>query len=134
DEQLATLAIEAHPPRIAKAISPNLGPRVFEIDERVVARDGVVLATLAAIDIDPQNRRKQVGNILARVKWIRRVWVCRVASRNVEQAIGAEVEIAGVVTALEKGEDDDLARRINPWRLGIRDSELGDARTVFQIS
>src|SRR5207249_3601582 len=36
DEQLAGLAVEAHPPGIAKAVRPDLGPGAFHVDERVV--------------------------------------------------------------------------------------------------
>src|SRR5262245_47414184 len=42
DEQLAGLAIEAHPPRVAEAVRPDLRRGALDPDERIVLRDGVV--------------------------------------------------------------------------------------------
>ena len=59
-----------------------------------------------------------------------RVRVRRVAGGDVEHAVGAEVEVAAVVAALQEGEDDLLARRVDPRRVGVRDREPRDARAV----
>ena len=42
DEQRASLAVKAHPPGVAEAVRPHLGPGAFSPDERVILRHGVV--------------------------------------------------------------------------------------------
>ena len=59
--------------------------------------------------------------------------VAGVAGGDVEHAVGAEVEVAAVVPALQEGEDDLLARRVDPRRVGLGDGEPGHARAVGQV-
>src|SRR5207237_627105 len=44
DEQLAGLAVKAHPPGVAEAVRPYFRPGAFDADERIVLGDGVVLS------------------------------------------------------------------------------------------
>ena len=57
--ELAGLAVERHPPDVAQAIGLDLRPRVLRADERVVLRDGVVLAVVLVIDVDAQDLAEQ---------------------------------------------------------------------------
>ena len=135
DEQLACLAVEAHPPGVAEAKRPNLRPRPLHADERIILRDAILLsARLVAIHVDPQDRGEEIGNILPRFEGVGRVRVGGVAGGDVEHAIGTEVDVAAVVPALEEGEHDLLAGRVDARRIGIRDAEPGDARPVGQVA
>ena len=134
DEQLAGLAIEAHPPGIAEAVRPDLRPGSLRRDEGVVLGDGVVLPLVLPVHVDPQDGREQVGDVLPRVERVGRVRVRRVARGDVEHAVGAEVEVPAVVAALQEGDDDLLARRVDPRRVGLGDPEPGHARAVRRDS
>ena len=59
DKELARLTIEAHPPRIAEAVSPYLGPCSFHFDERIVFRNGIVLSLVFMVHVDAQNGEKE---------------------------------------------------------------------------
>ena len=63
DEQLAGLAVEAHPPGVAEAVGPHFRPGLLHADERVVLRDGVVLALVLVVHVDPQDggRRSEIS-------------------------------------------------------------------------
>src|SRR5262249_45083483 len=65
---------------------------------------------------------------------VRRIWISRVARRNVEHAIRAKMNVSAVVSTLKKAEDDHLARRINPRRQSIGDGESRNPRPICQIS
>ena len=133
DEQLAGLAIEAHPPGVAEAVGPDLRPRSLHADERIVLGDGVVLPLVLAVHVDPQDGGEQVGDVLPGVERVGRVGAGRVAGGDVEHAVGAEVEVAAVVAALQEGEDDLLARRVDPRRVRPGDREPRHARAVRQV-
>src|SRR5207245_10334880 len=67
DEQLSGLAIEAHAPGVAKAVSPHLWPRSLHADEGVVFRHGVVLGAVLAFHFDSQDRGDKCGGARPRV-------------------------------------------------------------------
>src|SRR5439155_5408368 len=81
DEQLAGLAIEAHPPRVAKTVRPYLRSRSFHVDEGIVLRDAVVppgahtprLARIGMVHVDPQDGGEKVGDVLPGVERVGRV-------------------------------------------------------------
>ena len=56
-----------------------------------------------------------------------------VAGGDVEHAVGAEVQVAAVVPALQEGEDDLLARRVDPRRVRLGDREPRHPRAVRQV-
>ena len=59
--------------------------------------------------------------------------VAGVAGGDVEHAVGAEVDVAAVVAALEEGDEDFLAGRVDPRRLCLGDREARHARAVRQV-
>ena len=75
DVQLAGQPIEAHPPGVAEAVCPDFRPGSLHRDEGVVAGNGVILARVLMAHIDPQDGGEQVGDVLARVERVGRVWV-----------------------------------------------------------
>ena len=93
------MPVEAHAPRIAKAIGPDFRPGLGRLDERIVGRDGVGLAVLLAVHVDAQDRRQQIADVLAGVERVGRVRAGAVAGGDVEEAVGAEVQVAAVVAA-----------------------------------
>ena len=132
-EQLAGLTIEAHPPGVAEAVGPHLRPSPRHPDEGIIPGDGVVLARVLVIDVDPQDGGEQVGDVLPRVERVGRVRVRRVPRGDVQHPVGAEVEITAVVTSLQVGDDDLLARRVDAWRIGRGDPEPRHARAVGEV-
>ncbi len=56
-----------------------------------------------------------------------------VAGGDVEHAVGAELDVPAVVPALQVGEQDLLARRVDPRRVGFRDGEPRHPRPVGQV-
>src|SRR5262249_47642584 len=101
--------------------------------EWVVAGDCVVPPLVLPVHVDPEDGRKQVGDVLSRVERVGRVRVRRVARGDVEHAVWAEVEIPAVVPALQVGDHDLLARWVDPRRPRSRDPEPGNARAVREI-
>ena len=84
--ELAGLAVERHAPDVAQAIGPDLGTGVRPADERIVLRNGVVLAAFAVVDVDAENLAEQRPEILAVV--VRVVAGAAVAVRDVEEPSG----------------------------------------------
>src|SRR5581483_7056823 len=85
------------------------------------------------VHVDPQDGGEQVGDVLPGVERVGRVGAGRVAGGDVEHAVGAEVEVAAVVAALQEGEDDLLAGRVDARRGGARDREPGHAGAVLEV-
>ena len=132
--QIAGLLIEAHPPRIAKTVRPDLAASPLQIDERIVGRNAVVLAVVGVIDVDPQNARQEVADILPRsprVGWIRPGAVSR---GDIQTTVGTKLQTAAVMTAGEPGDDRRFARHLDRRRVGVRHAVPRDVRAVFQIS
>src|SRR5215813_918473 len=67
DPDVAGLAIDVHAPWIAEAVSPNLRPGTGQVHEWVIRRHGVGLSGRGMIDIDADQSRQQVADILAAV-------------------------------------------------------------------
>src|SRR5260221_10880185 len=93
--ELAGLAVECHPPDVAQAIGPNLGPGVFLADKRVVFRDRVILTGIFVIDVDAMHLAEQRFEVLPVVVGI--VTESAIAVRQVEVAIWSKNERAAVV-------------------------------------
>src|SRR5215471_10029802 len=68
--QLTCLAVKRHPPDVAQTIRPNLGSGVGTANERIIWRDGVVLARVFAIHVDAMDFTEQAGQFLSVVKRI----------------------------------------------------------------
>ena len=85
---LPGLAVERHPPDVAQAVGPDLRPRVLRADERVVLRDGVVLAVVLVVDVDAEDLAEQ----RVRGSGRSRAGRCRpaVADGDVQVAVRAE--------------------------------------------
>ena len=137
DPQFARHLVEAHAPRVAEAVSPDLAAGRLAVDvradERVVLGDRVVFPGVLAVHVDAQHARQQVGDVLAGLEAVRRVGVRRVAGRNVEHSVRAEVQVAAVVTALQVGEQNLLTGRVDPRRFGGRHREPRHPRAVGQV-
>ena len=95
------------------------GPRA--IHERVVGRDGIAAARLAAIDVDPQDLAEQHVEPLAVAEGI--VAAATVTEAHVEQAVGPEGDRTAVVVpeGLFEGQYDLGARRVGPVGIVLRD-------------
>ena len=133
DPQVARLPIEAHPPRVAKAVRPNLAARAFQIDERIVGWNAVVLSVVGVIDVDPQNARQQVADVLpgaSRVRWVRPGAVSR---GNIQTAVEAKLQTATVMTAGEPGDDRGFAGRVDGRWVGVRHAKSRDVRSIVEI-
>src|SRR5947209_5152929 len=84
---------------------------------------GRIAAGVLVVHVDAQDRGQQVADVLAGLELVGRAGFGTVAGGDVEEAVGAEVDVAGVVAALEPGEDDLLALGDGPRRVGGRDAE-----------
>ena len=102
-------------------------------DERIVGRDGVVVAVLGLVDVDPQDLAVQIEQILAvAVEHVVAdapvVGVAAVAGRDVEIAVRAKADPVAVVIELrpvDRG-DDSLAERIGSVRIIFGHRIFGD--------
>ena len=99
DPQVAGLEVETHPPRIAEAVRPDLRPGTERSGKRVVRRDSVGETWVEAIDVDAQDRRQQVADVLPGFQAVGRVRRLGVAGGNVEHPVRAKVKRAAVVSA-----------------------------------
>ena len=88
DPEIAGGPIEAHAPGVAKSVGINLRPSLRDADERVVRRNRVRLAAFGAIDVDAQDRRQQIADVLARIQSVGRVGIAAIAGRDLENANG----------------------------------------------
>ena len=127
DPQVAGLAIERHPPRVAQPEVPDLGQCVGLVHERVVGRDRVARVAGTAIDVDPEDLAEERVHPLAVV--VRVAARAAVAGRDVQVAVGPEGRRSAVVVriGLVDPEQDDLAVAIGTVRAG---SAVNDETTV----
>src|SRR5260370_5577666 len=109
--EVAVLGVEAHLPRLAQAVSPDLRPGGAAVHEGVVLRDGV---EPGIVHIDAQDLAAHIAKVLGGLVPVRDA--AAVAGADVEHAVGAELEAAGVVAAGRPPEQDPLARRVGLWR------------------
>src|SRR5438445_11404239 len=63
--EFAGVAVKAHFPDVAEAVSRNLGPCPLHVAERIIFRNGVCLLALGVIDVDAMDRGLEVGDVLA---------------------------------------------------------------------
>ena len=134
DPEIAGAAVDAHAPRVAEAVGPDFRAGAGCLHERVVGRHSVGLARVLVIDVDAENGRQQVADILSGVEGIGRVRVGAVAGRDVEKAVLAELEIAAVMAAGQPGDDDFLRARIDARWIRVRHLEAGHARAIRKRS
>ena len=108
---LAGGSVDAELPDVPQPVRPHFRAGPGDGDERVVSRDGVRLAALGAVDVDPHHGRVEVGDVLAGLVAVR--VAAAVAGGEVEHAVGAEREAAAEVV-LPGGPlaDERLGRRV----------------------
>jgi hypothetical protein len=91
------------------------------------------LVAVRPIHVDAEDFGQQRTHILADSELIGRVRVGGVAGGNVKEPVGTKMQIAAVVPALQPTDDDLLALRLGPRRIGAADVEPGNARAVGQV-
>src|SRR5437868_15401648 len=95
DPKLSGQRIKAEPPRLAKAIGPNLRAGVCPAAERIIGRDGVGQRSVAMVDVQAQHFAKEEPEVLPVTLWI--LLGTGVAHAKVEIAIRAELNAAAAV-------------------------------------
>ena len=126
--EVARLAVEAHLPGVPEAERPDLGARPAQVAEGVVGGDGVGLPRVGVVHVDPEDGGEEVADVLAGVEGVGRGRAGGVAGRDVEEAVGAELQAAPVVPAGEPSDQDRLARRVDARRVRLEHPEARDAR------
>ena len=119
--EVAGGAVEAEPPGLPQPVGPDLGPCPGEADERVVVRDRVGLAPFGVVDVDPEDRAREVAEVLPVVG------PAAVAGRDVEAAVLAEGQAASVMPERRPFDHHALGRRIAARRVVAIHAEPGDA-------
>src|SRR3954462_11683231 len=127
DDQVAGLAVERVPPRVAQAVAVDLRPRARAVHERVVGGDRVGLAA-RLLRVDPQDLPERRGEVLCVAA--RPVLVARaatVAGADVHVLVRAEQQQAAVVVGLRvvHPQHEPLGARVGAGR--ARALELDDA-------
>ena len=132
DPQVAGLAIERHPPRVAQPEVPDLGQGVGLVHERVVGWDRVARVTGTSVDVDPEDLAEERVHPLAVV--VRVAARAAVAGRDVQVAVGPERQRSAVVVriGLVDPEQDDLAAAVGAVRAGLG-REGRDDRVAFEV-
>src|SRR5229473_4620553 len=131
--QIPGLPVDAHPPRVAQSVSPDLRARAGHVHERIVWRHAIRPALFGVIDIDPQDGGKQVANVLTGVQRVRRIGTGPVPGRNVEIAVQTETDATAIVPARFPGDHRLLAFQIDLRRVRVRHFETRDVRAVRQF-
>ena len=103
--QRTVARVKAHLPRIAKAVGPDLRARAGRLDKWIVGRNGIGPVVGWVIDVDPHDARQKIVEPLAGLMGIGRHRRRGIAGGEIEHAVGAEVEVATVVTARRPGDD-----------------------------
>src|SRR5258705_8282430 len=94
DVEIARLPVEREPPRIAESPRPRLRRKTRVCGKRVVERDAVAGCT---VDIDTMDLA--VHRVVALAVLLRIAAAAAVTERNVEHAVGPELQLAAVMTA-----------------------------------
>ena len=84
------------------------------------------------IDVDSQNGREQVADVLPGLLYVGRVGANTISRGNVEIAIGPEFQTTSVVTSGQPGNDRLLARRVDRWRIRVCHAKPRDVRSIFE--
>ena len=109
DPQVAIGGIEAEPPRIAEARGPDLGRDAGLPHERVVARDGVGLAGVGAVDVETHHLAEEQTHVLGvSVGVIVRTGV---AHGEVEETVRPEFHAATAVILGNALDEDQASAR-----------------------
>ena len=102
DPEVARLRVEAEPPGLAEAPSPDLRQRTGPTPERVVGRDSIRPIPLGMVDVDPEHLAQEDAQVLAMAS---RVFLgAGVAHADVEEPVGAEGQVTAVVDLAEDGD------------------------------
>src|SRR5262249_44337558 len=108
DPEVSGRAVQTHAPGIAQTESPQLRARPLNLEERIVLGHGIALARIGTIDVNPQDARAEVAQVLS--GQIAVGIAGAVAGREVKAAIESEDQVAAVV-AVRLPFEDELAGR-----------------------
>src|SRR5262249_26793967 len=108
--EIAGLSIEGELPRLAKSVRPQFGPRALRFDERVVLWNIVVLARFQMVDVNANNAREKVADVLTGLQFVGDT--APVAAREIQITVLAKRETTGVVPAGRPFEDHLLGLRV----------------------
>ena len=101
----------------SRMVGVDLRARPLGLDEGVVGGHGIALALLDLVHVDAEHGGEQVGNVLAGLEAVGDA--AAVAGADVEEAVGAELQTAGVMAAAGPLEDDLLAIRVGDQRIPL---------------
>ena len=119
--EVAGGGVEAHFPRLAQAVGPDLRPCPLGLQEGVVSGDGVGKFFAGMVNIDPQDRAGEIGEILSGEVEIGDA--AAVAGGDVEVAIGTELQAAAIVSSRGPLQQDLLTLGVAAWRLTRQHAE-----------
>src|ERR1051326_869611 len=105
--QVAVLGVKAERPRLAQAVRPDLAASALGLHKGIVLGDAVRLVLGGMIDVDAENRGKDVADVLTGFKLVGDA--AAVAAADIEEPIRPELEAATVVAARGPLEDDLFA-------------------------
>src|SRR5207253_2618082 len=88
------------------------------------------LVCVRMVDVDAQNGREQVADVLPRLQWVRWVRTAAVARGDVQVTIESKLNAAAVMPPRKPGDHDFLTRQTHGWRVGLRDRESRHARAL----
>ena len=108
--QISGPAVEVHLPDLAQAVSPYLRTGALPAHEGVVLGNSVAHSGIGAVDVDPQNGGKQVGDILSGVQLVGDA--AAVSRGDIEIAVKPEPQAPPVVSAGRPFKDDGFRGRI----------------------
>ena len=126
-------AIERHPPRVPESVGPDLRSGAGSLDERIVGRNTVSCCVARMIDVDTKHGRQEIADVLAGVVDVRRRGGRTVSRRDVEIAVGPELQAPAVVAAGAPCQQDLFTIRIDARRICRSHTKLRDARPFRQI-
>ena len=125
DPGLSGDRIEAEPPRVAKAVGPDLFTGPGHADEGIVLGNGIGPARVRPLHVEPHHDRQQVVDVLAGVLPVGGTGA--VPGGDVEVAVRTDDGFAAVVTPRRPLDDDLLRLGIQPrWIAARLQFEPGD--------
>ena len=123
DPKGTRLGIEAHLPRVTEAVRPDLPSRSVELHKGIIAGDRIAPAGIRMVDVDPQDRRKQRRDVLARLPRVRGKRRTAVSGGNVQVTVRSKLQATAVVAARQPTEHQLFAGGIQRGRVGGRDAK-----------
>src|SRR6266581_1454051 len=100
--------IKTEPPWLAKTVSPDFGPHIWTVAERIIGGNGIGKPGIGVIDIDPQHFAEQNVQILTVALWI--LLRPGVTHANVEKTIGPKGDAATGMILRDSFHLDEPAR------------------------